>query len=368
MKKALTYWIPVAIYLGFLALYAVFSALSGNDYLYQPVWDIGHYLTISEIGYEVSPCTDAAGNRTGGICGNVGWYPAWPLIVATVRPLLGGSSQLAFAGLAHLFCLLFFIALFELISKLKDREAATITVLAVAMSPASFYLLTGFPYSLMLLLLSIYILLLYRPHRLLRDIGLFSSALTISLCYPTGLLFALIPFIWFIRTERKNKSGLRKISNWLSLFKYLLPFILGPLLLWAYFYFKFDDFFLQLHFQEKFGRTWAFPLLVIYKALVNFSLLRPENATILWYGFIFLLFGPYKIRAELWITAIFLFLFSPATGTVMSIYRHYLIILPAYIIIGASTRPFWIKIGFLTIGLILSLKILFPLFMAYRLV
>ncbi len=368
MRKALTYWIPVAIYLGFLALYSIFSVINGNDYLYQPVWDIGHYLTISETGYEVIPCTDASGNRTGGICGNVGWYPAWPLIVAAIRPLLGGSSQLAFAGLAHLFCLLFFIALFELADKLSDRKTATITVLAVAMSPASFYLLTGFPYSLMLLLLTVYILLLYRPHSIFREFGLFFSALTVSLCYPTGILYAIIPLIWFIKTELKNKSDSGGVFVWLRLGKYLLPFVLGPLLLWVYFYFKFDDFFLQLHFQEKFGRTWAFPLMVMYKALANYSLLRPENATILWYGIIFLLFLPYKIRVELWLTAIFLFLFSPATGTVMSIYRHHLIIFPAYMIIGASTRPLWIKLGFLAIGLILSLKILFPLFMAYRLV
>jgi len=363
--------IPVALYLCFIITYTGYSALNDNDYLYQPVWDVGHYLTISETGYEVLPCTDASGNQTGGICGNVGWYPSWPIIAALVRPILGGSSQLAFTGLAFLFSLLLFLFLYELMKRLYDTKTAVLALLALAASPAAFYLITGFPYALMLTLLFLYLLLLYgkqKRRNLKNEIGLFFTALTISLCYPSGVMYAIIPIIWYIRTE--YQSGLKpvEIKYWLDLIKYIFPFILGPLLLWIYFYFKFDDFFLQLHFQEKFGRTWDFPFSVIFRGLTGYSLLIPENITVLWYGLIFLLFYPYKIKPELWIMAVFLFLFSPATGTLMSIYRHYLLIFPAYIIIGSSTRPVWMKVIYIAIGFIIALSILFPKFLAYRLV
>lgn len=371
ITKQKKYLIPIAIYLCFIIAYTGYSAINNNDFLYQPVWDVGHYLTISETGYEVLPCTDASGKQIEGICGNVGWCPAWPIVTALVRPLLGGSSQLAFTGLAWLFSFLLFLLLFELMNRLYDNKTATLAVLALAASPAAFYLVTGFPYALMLTLLFLYLLLLYNQHnqkKPKREIGLFITALAISLCYPSGVLYAIIPLIWYIRTERKKEKLSFEIKHWLNFIKYITPFILGPLFLWAYFYFKFDDFFLQLHFQEKFGRTWDFPLTVIFKALIGYSLLIPENITVLWYGLIFLLFYPYKIKSELWIMALFLFLFSPATGTLMSIYRHYLLIFPAYMMIGTSARPVWLKLGFIAIGLIISLTILFPKFIAFRLV
>ena len=181
MAKLKRYIIPIAVYLCFLAIYTGYSSVEKNNFLYQPVWDIGHYLSISETGYEVLPCTDASGKITGGICGNVGWYPGWPLIVKAVRPLLGGSSQLAFTGLAHLFCLLTFILIFELILRLFEIKAATLTVLALAFSPAGFYLITGFPYSFLMALLAAYLLLLYYSKGKFRDVGLFLIALLITI-------------------------------------------------------------------------------------------------------------------------------------------------------------------------------------------
>ena len=115
IKKYKIYLLPIAIYLCFIIVYTGYSAIKNNNFLYQPVWDVGHYLTISETGYEVLPCTDATGKATGGICGNVGWYPAWPIVTALIRPLFGGSSQSAFTGLSFLFSLLLFLLLFEIV-------------------------------------------------------------------------------------------------------------------------------------------------------------------------------------------------------------------------------------------------------------
>ena len=68
--------IPVAIFIAFAALYVILSLANGSDILFRPVWDIGHYQSIAERGYEVYPCDPAVHWPLGEICGNVGWFPA----------------------------------------------------------------------------------------------------------------------------------------------------------------------------------------------------------------------------------------------------------------------------------------------------
>lgn len=365
MKK---YLIPLAVYVCFVALYVGYSGANANNYLFLPVWDIKHYQDISEIGYQVYPCTPGVEYPAGKICGNAGWYPFWPLVVKALRPLAGGSSRVAFIGLAFLFAFLAFVLLYRFVEKYYGFKEAVVTLLALAFNPGSFYLLTGFPYALFLFLLAVYLSLLYHHSGIFRETGLFLTALALSLTYPTGILLAIIPIIWLIMSDGEEEHRIRTIAFWLNMAKYIIPFVLGPLLLWGYFYFKFDDFFLQIHFQAKYQRTWAVPFQIMFQSITRYRLLSPENAVIIWYGLIFLLFIPYRIKRELWIAALILYLFSPATGTTMSIYRHYVIIFPAYMMIGVSKRPLWFKLAFIAAGLLLSVKILFPLFMSNRLI
>lgn len=194
------------------------------------------------------------------------------------------------------------------------------------------------------------------------------AALGLSLTYPSGILAAIIPLGWYLFDGGGDKSKRKTLAYWLKLAGYMIPFVLGPLLLWSYFYIKFDDFFLQLHFQAKYQRTWAIPFAVIIRSLFHYPLLSPENGVILWYGFLLIFFLPYRTGAGLWLLALVLYLFSPATGTTMSIYRHYLINVPAYMILGSSERPLWLKAVFIAAGLFLAVKILFPLFISNLLI
>lgn len=368
IKTIKIYLIPVLIYLAFTAIYVGISEKRGNQYLFLPVWDVKHYLDISETGYDVHPCTPGIDGRAGDICGNSGWYPMWPLVVKLSRPVLGGSSKYTFIGLTFAFVFISFILLFHFMFRHFGLKAAIITLVALACGPASFYLLTGFPYALFMLLFMVYLIMLYRPEGITRSLVLFLTAMALSLTYPTGILIAVVPLVWYLAEYKKTGGSEKPISKWASLFGYLIPFGLGLFLLWTYFYFKFDDFFLQLHFQAKYDRTWAFPFWIMLKSLFKEPIFGPENLAIIWYGLIFLLFMPFRLKKELWITALVLYLFSLTTGTTMSIYRHYLIIFPAYMIIAASAKPLWLKAGYIVLGLIISLTVLFPLFMAYRLI
>jgi hypothetical protein len=364
MKK---YWIPVIIFICLAALYIGFSGIKGSQYLYRPVWDVGQYVNISERGYDAHPCTPTD-YPPGKICGNVGWYPLWPILIAIVRPLAGGSSRNAFVGLAFLFTFLGLLFLFRFAERKFGTIPAAVTLAATAFGPASFYFLTGFPYALMLFLISLYLYFLYFSTGPKREVGLFISALAFSLSYPTAILFALIPIVRRVTEQRPIGTNLKDARFWLDLAKYAAPFILGTLLLWCYFYFRFDDFFLQLHFQEKYHRAFEIPFVAIYKSLARYPIFSPENAVILWYGLLLLLFIPYGLGPELWLLAVVLYLFSPATGTTLSIYRHYLIIFPAYMIIGASRRPLWLRLLFILLGLILAVFIMFPGFISNRLI
>ncbi len=365
MKKL---FVPVIIFICFAGTYVGISHFSNNDFLFQPVWDVRHYLDISEIGYQVHPCTPGVDGPPGAICGNPGWFPMWPLAVKAIRPIFGGSSKYTFIGLAFLFTLLAFILIFHFLERYLGFKAAAIGTLAMAFNPASFYWISGFPYAFFAFLIMVYLLLLYRRDAgFLRHAVLFIIAVMISLCYPTGILVGIIPFVRGLYASREKGFSLLTWRYWAGPAAYLIPFVLGPLLLSTYFYFKFDDFFLQLHFQEKYNRTWAIPFWIMAKSLFTDSPLTPENISIIWFALIFILFYPFKLKNELWVAGLAFYLFSLSTGTTMSIYRHYLIILPGYMIIGSSPRPLWVKIVFIVSGFLAALLIMFPRFMAYRL-
>lgn len=361
------YCIPLVIFILFVGLYIGYSLVSDNFFLFKPVWDVQHYVNIAERGYEAHPCTPSD-YPPGKICGNVGWYPSWPLVIRLVGPVFGGNSQAAYIFLALALSLASFILLYRFVLSRFDRTAATLTLLATAFGPASFYFISGFPYALFFCLFMVYLHLLYAPGGAMRDIILFLSGLALSASYPTGILVALVPAVWYVFALRSRNLSILTLRTTADLLKYVIPFALGVLLLWVYFHFRFDNFFIQLDFQARYQRTWAIPLVVIAKSLVSRPLLSAENIVILWYGLAFLLFLPYRIKPELWVLGLVLYLFSPATGSTMSLYRHYLLIFPVYMLIGTSRRPLWLKAAVIAIGLVLALAVVFPQFIASRLI
>lgn len=357
--------IPAGIFVVFAALYVIITLISGSDLLFRPVWDISHYLTIAQSGYEVHPCDPAVDYPVGRYCGNVGWFPAWPL---AVKILSLGQAGIGIRVLPYVFALIGFILFYNVLRSLAGFRAAVVGTAAMASLPGAFYFLTGFPYSFMLTLFSLYLYYLYRAEARGRRYILPLIAVLISLCYPSAFLTAIIPFIFVIR-EYLSGGEKRSIGSAAGkLAYYIIPFALGPFLLSLYFYLKFDDFLLILHFQEKYARQWNFPLTVIWRSLIDYPALYVENAALLYYGMVFFIFARYRTKAELVGYVLLLYFFSPATGSVMSIYRHYLMLFPTAMIIGASDRPTWVKVAYVAVGLALSLLRFYPIFMKGHLI
>lgn len=357
--------IPAAVFLAFAALYVSISLINTSDLLFRPVWDIGHYQSIAERGYEVYPCDPEVHYPLGEICGNVGWFPGWPL---AIKFLSLGQVGFALRFFPYLFALLGFILFYHILYRLADARAAVIGLIALASAPSAFYFLTGFPYSFMLFLFTAYLYYLYTPRARGRLILIPVIALVLSLTYPSAFLTAVIPLVMVI-SQYRSRAARPKIGGVLrDLAFYMIPFALGPLLLSAYYYVTFDDFLLIVHFQEKYHRQWGFPLSVLWSSLLQFPALYVENGAVLFYGLIFFVFARYRLRPELIAYFALLFLFSPTTGSITSVYRHYLILFPAAMIIGSSQRPLWVKIAFIVIGLTMALVRYFPIFMDGRLI
>jgi hypothetical protein len=363
LKKNLL--VPLIIYLVFVALYVSISLINGNTLLFQPVWDIGHYQSIAERGYEVRPCDPAVDYPPGDVCGNVGWFPGWP---GVLKILSLGQVALGLKILPFVFTLAGFIALYLFMIRIADRKAAAIATIALAATPSAFYYLTGFPYSLLLFLFAAYLYYLYCPTTSGRRWILPGIALILSLTYPSAFLTAVIPMVMILRSYRTDKPRPSVGRLMKDLLYYVGPFALGPLLLSLFFYLKFNDFLLIVHFQEKYHRSWDFPLTVIWDSFLQFPALYVENASVLFYGLILLVFAPYRIRGELVAFFVIFFLFSPSTGSIISVYRHYLLLFPAAMIIGASPRPLWVKVAYIALGLTLALFRFFPIFLNGRLI
>ena len=364
--------IPIIVFIVFAGLYTAIAVSSDNDFFFRPVWDIDHYRSIADNGYEVRPCDPARDYPMGKICGNAGWFPGWPLAVKT---LAIGQVDWGLKVLPYLFTLLGFVLLFKLTVRLAGRTEATIGLIALGAGPTAFYLLTGFPYGFMLFLFSAYLYCLYSPDLKARKYLMPLTAVMLSLSYPSAFLTAVIPAVWLINQYRLRaaRPGLGMIVR--DVLFYLIPFALGPLMLSLYFYLAHNDFLLILHFQEKYDRNWGFPLTVIWESLRNFQFstgahfMRIEhsyfaaNFIILWYGLIFFLFAPWRTKPELSAYVLLLFLFSPTTGSVFSIWRHYVLLFPAALMIAQSTRPRWMKLAWAGVGLFLALFIYFPEFL-----
>jgi len=357
--------IPAVVLVLFAGFYVTITLVAGSDFLFRPVWDIDHYRAIAQRGYEIYPCDPAVHYPAGDICGNVGWFPAWPL---AVKILSLGQVDIGIRILPYLFALAGFILLYRVLLEMADRRAALIGVIALAATPSAFYFLTGFPYAFLLFLFSLYLFYFYHPEARGRRYILPATALVFSLSYPSAFLAAIIPVIHVGGRLWRDGATRRIGALAVELVYHVLPFVLGPLLLSVYFYFRFDDFLLIVHFQEKYHRSWGFPPTVLWNSFLQFPVLYVENASVLFYGMVFLIFAPYRLKPELVAYLLLFYFFSPATGSVISVYRHYLLLFPAAMAIGMSSRPTWVKITYVLLGLAMALWRFFPIFMDGRLI
>src|SRR5205814_2900462 len=95
-------------------------------------YDVRHYITIAERGYEADPSWLPA------------YFPGYPLLIKLVTPLLLGDSLLAALLIANACALAFLWYLYRLVEMDYGADVARRAVLFSAIFPSSFFLFMGY--------------------------------------------------------------------------------------------------------------------------------------------------------------------------------------------------------------------------------
>jgi hypothetical protein len=324
--KSKGFCIPTALFVAFVVVQLVlfqtghrkYYTLTGN--LIQ--WDAEHYLSIARDGYEKFPCAFDAGY----ICGNIGWFPFYPMTTRAVASI-GLGTQTALILVSWLSLWLALLILYRLVAKKFDPRVGLYSLVALLLFPGSFYYLTGFPYSLYLLL-AVSIFYLLESNRLW---GVIPLTACLAVTYPSGAVIGLPILSVLVSKWKKTDSKYR-----LTLVAGLASIGLALMLYFAYYWLEFGDFFLYMKFQAQsyYAHRMDFPLLVMARTLSTQSLARPECVTLIFTVSVVSLFYRRRIPISWQIFMFGILLFTPTMGTTTCYYRHIIVAFPMFVMIA----------------------------------
>jgi hypothetical protein len=222
--------------------------------LQTPLWDAKNYLDIAQHGYYYYTCP-ADYKYAGQLCGDIGWYPGWPLLLAAVFHLgLPFSVALQAWLLALGFAYAGFALTFRLLRHFTSWQYATWGLVLYAVSPGGFYFLTAFPYGFLLVFMAGYLLTYERfPWRA----ALLAAAA--SLTYPQAAIIALVPLTDML--AGRLLAG--RPWDWGRAALVSLPFGFGPLALMLWFELQFRRPTLYFEFQHRYGWHLSLPFNLI---------------------------------------------------------------------------------------------------------
>lgn len=194
-------------------------------------WDAGYYLRIAESGYpsEFSPTTTSVH----------GFFPLFPMLVRAVHRLTGLEHFRAAVALNVVLSAAAMVAIWLLVERLADKEAAHRAVLLIAFFPWAFVLTMTYAEPLLLLCAAVTLLALLDRRWLLAGL----AAAAASAARPNGLALALC-CAW------ASFEAIRTRREWRSL---LAP-ILAPTGLLAFFTLlgvRTGDFLANLHMKDR---------------------------------------------------------------------------------------------------------------------
>lgn len=287
-------------------------------------WDGQHYLSIARSGYEKFPC----GWDPQYICGNVGWFP---MLSIAAQPLiwLGIDPPWALILTSWLALLFATIILYRLLERQFSTRVAWVSVAAMFLFPGSFYFLTAFPNSLYLFLS---VLTLYWAEKG-RWTLLWIPSAALALTHPSGAVIGL-PLLYLLLRNWKDRSVRY------GLLIALAAMGVAILAYFSYYYYKFDDFWLYLRFQQQpfYAHEPALPFITIGRLLSNPARDISAFAMIVFViGAVILFYRP-KVKIEWQVFMFGLLLFSPSLGTMDSYYRYVQAAFPLFLMVGMRTE------------------------------
>jgi hypothetical protein len=169
-----------------LAIAAITAGYAPFDPALFARWDSGQYLGIARHGYDLVECS-RIGYAPSGWCGNAGWMPGYPALIALAVRLGARPAAAAVAITAG-----FEIALLALLWKGFLARRNQLALLACALAPGAVYFHAVFPISMCAFFIALCLWLLLRDRFALA--GLAGAAAAAS--YSTGFLLAPIGAVW----------------------------------------------------------------------------------------------------------------------------------------------------------------------------
>ncbi len=312
-------------------------------------WDTGHYIVISQYGYQEAYRT--------------AFFPLYPLLMRLITPITSHDPMVAALLVSDVAGFFMLLVLFQLVREDFGIERANRTVLYLSLFPTAFFFAAGYTEALFLCLTLLGFYHLRHGNWWLAGIFGFFASLTRS-----AGIFLLLPFCY--EYLRQHEFSLKRIR---------LDIVSGALVLAGagvfslYCYYKFHDFLAFSHAQTYWNHQLKWPWhgiigsikaislsggVLSFQAMRNLLDLVPDLLALVLLALMFV--GPVKFSRALWsyaIYAVVLYIFLqifPVAGTglfpLQSVSRYLLELFPAFIILAAFGKYRMFNMNYLVIS------------------
>jgi hypothetical protein len=185
-------WVPVAVFLAVGAVVAAAAWAAGQDPLHARTWahwDSIQYESIARHGYRIDPCTTV--RAPGALCGNAGWFPGYPLLLAVLLDL-GVPMPAGGVIVSWLFSLATLILLWRTFLGRRLDSGSVACLVFVACPPGAVFHYAQFPLSMNEFFMALALWYLHRRRWLAAGVvGAVASA-----SYVIGVWIAPVAALW----------------------------------------------------------------------------------------------------------------------------------------------------------------------------
>jgi hypothetical protein len=162
-------------------------------------WDAGIYLSVARQGYSIGPCPPSV-LPPGSVCGNAGWFPGYPALLAPLHSL-GLPLVLTAVAVSWLFDFGVLVLLWNGFLREIQTPIRYVALIFAAFVPGGVYMRAAYPMSITAFFMLLCLLLL--RHRRWLWAGVAGGVA--SFCYPSAIAMAPLVFAWVLLDERGSK-------------------------------------------------------------------------------------------------------------------------------------------------------------------
>ncbi len=222
-------------------------------------FDSAHYLSIAESGYECFSCFERFGGswNQSDWCGNAGWFPGYPITIKLFNFWIKDFTISAYI-LNHIFLISSIFVIINIFEQYNIKQKSSLLLLGIV-SPGFIYYYAIFPIigTLFFILLSFYGFV--TKNNIIVAIGIFCA----SIYYPTGSFIVIPLFITnFILSDQKYKA------LFVSLYQYIIPSVLGLLVVFLMMYIETGYFDAYFKVSQKYNNHWHLPFAKMFNQMI----------------------------------------------------------------------------------------------------